>query len=255
MTETGIDPGTDTDLSGDETIAGYIRVSTSDQDAGRQRDSIEATYGEGNIEWYADLGESGADATRPEYQRLQDDIESGEIDVLAAHELDRLGRSFSELASFVDFCDEHDVGIDLVNQPVDTTGDSWMGEMMLNMLIVFADAERAMIQDRVTQGVKKTMAEGKHVGRPPLGYDVDEEGFLVQNEEFGRVQQFIREVKKGRPKRPTARAFGIPEGSVQSVLANSEEHYDIPFENDSWKVDRARVEAGEKELEPLKLDE
>lgn len=238
-------------------VAGYIRVSTSDQDLGRQRNTIESKYDteEYQLEWYPDIGNSGANASREEYQRLQSDIEAGTVDIVAAHELDRLGRSFSELASFVDFCDDHEVGIDLVNQPVDTTGDEWMSEMMLNMLIVFADAERAMIQDRVTQGIRKTMAEGKHVGRPPLGYEVDEEGFLRQNSEFGRVQQFIREVKKGRAKRPTARSFGIPEGSVHTVLERAEKHYDIPFDNDEWKMERAKVESGQKELEPLKLDD
>lgn len=77
---------------------------------------------------------------------------------MVAHELDRLGRSFADLAGFIE--DLREKGIDLVNKPIGTVGeDDWMAEMMLNMMMVFAD--------------------GKRVGRPPFGYTV-EDGFLQQ---------------------------------------------------------------------------
>jgi DNA invertase Pin-like site-specific DNA recombinase len=108
---------------------------------------------EGNqVEWFCDLGESGASASREEYQRLREHV--AEYDVVVAHELDRLGRSFADLAGFVDDLREKDVGIDLVNQPIGTVGeDDWMAEMMLNMMMVFADAERKMIRSRVQEGI------------------------------------------------------------------------------------------------------
>jgi hypothetical protein len=34
-------------------------------------------------------------------------------------------------------------------------------------------------------------------------------------------------------------------------LKRSEQNYEIPFDNDQWKIKRAKVEAGEKELKPL----
>lgn len=33
-------------------VAGYVRVSTDDQDAERQRDAIERAYSDADIEWY-----------------------------------------------------------------------------------------------------------------------------------------------------------------------------------------------------------
>lgn len=96
----------------------------------------------------------------------------------------------------------------MVEQPVDTTGkEDWRGDLMLNILITFADAERRMIKDRVQQGIDKARRDGKRVGRPPFGYDV-EDGFMYQvPNEYVRAQNFIREIKKGRSKRATAEYF------------------------------------------------
>jgi DNA invertase Pin-like site-specific DNA recombinase len=233
-------------------IAAYVRVSTDDQNEDRQMRAIRQKYSEeGNqIEWFCDLGESGASTSRQEYQRLREHV--AEYDVVVAHELDRLGRSFADLAGFVEDLREKGVDIDLVNQPIGTVGeDDWMAEMMLNMMMVFADAERKMIRSRVQEGIDAAIADGKRVGRPPFGHTV-EDGFLQQiPAEYVRAQTFIREVRKGREKHATAAFFEIPDSAVQSILARAEANYDIPFDNDQWRLERAKVDAGEKDLPPL----
>jgi DNA invertase Pin-like site-specific DNA recombinase len=233
-------------------IAAYVRVSTDDQNEDRQMRAIRQKYSEeGNqIDWYCDLGESGASTSRQEYQCLREHV--AEYDVVVAHELDRLGRSFADLAGFVEDLREQGVDIDLVNQPIGTVGeDDWMAEMMLNMMMVFADAERKMIRSRVQEGIDAAIADGKRVGRPPFGYTV-EDGFLQQiPAEYVRAQTFIREVRKGREKHATAAFFEIPESAVQSILARAEANYDVPFDNDQWRLERAKVTADEKDLSPL----
>ncbi len=235
----------------DQKIAAYVRVSTADQDAERQRESITTAYNEStNITWFVDI-ESGAKINREQYQELRESIEK--YDVVVTTEIDRLGRSFSELASFVEELREKDIDLHCTSQPISTVGeDDWMSDFLLNLLIVFADAERRMIQDRVQTGIDKAIRDGKRIGRPPLGYDVDDDGFLFQDPvEYAKVQNFIREVKKGRPKSSTAEFFGIKQSAIQSILKRSEQNYEIPFDNDQWKIKRAKVEAGEKELKPL----
>ncbi|EMA55847.1 recombinase family protein [Halococcus thailandensis] len=233
-------------------VAAYVRVSTDDQNEQRQMRAIRERYEkEGyQIEWYCDLGESGASTSRREYQRLREHVE--EYDVVVAHELDRLGRSFADLAGFIEDLREKGVDIDLVNQPIGTVGeDDWMAEMMLNMMMVFADAERKMIRSRVQEGIDAAIANGKRVGRPPFGYTV-EDGFLQQiPAEYVRTQTFIREVRKGREKKATATFFEIPESKIRSILERAEANYDVPFDNDQWRLERAKVDAGEKELPPL----
>jgi DNA invertase Pin-like site-specific DNA recombinase len=203
-----------------------------------------------DIDWFCDLGESGASPSRREYQRLREHV--AEYDVVVAHELDRLGRSFADLAGFVADLREQAIDIDLVNQPIGTVGeDDWMAEMILNMMMVFADAERKMIQSRVQEGIDAAVADGKRVGRPPFGYTV-EDGFLQQiPTEYVRAQNFIREVRKGREKRATAAFFDIPVSTMRSILARAEANYDVAFDNDQWRLERAKVDAGEKEFPPL----
>jgi DNA invertase Pin-like site-specific DNA recombinase len=198
-------------------IAAYVRVSTDDQNEDRQMRAIRAKYAKPEqdieIDWYCDLGESGASTSRHEYQRLREHIE--DYDVVVAHELDRLGRSFADLASFIEALREKSIDIDLVNQPIGTVGeDDWMAEMMLNMMMVFADAERKMIRSRVQEGIDTAIADGKRVGRPPFGYTV-EDGFLQQiPTEYVRAQRFIHEVRKGREKQATAAFFEIPDSNT-----------------------------------------
>jgi len=62
-------------------------------------------------------------------------------------------------------------------------------------------------------------------------------------------------VKKGREKTATAEFFNIPQSSIQSILDRSEDNYDIVFNNDKWRVERAKVQSGDKELEPLSQPE
>jgi DNA invertase Pin-like site-specific DNA recombinase len=68
--------------------------------------------------------------------------------------------------------------------------------MMLNMIMVFADAERKMIRSRVKECIDAAIADGKRVGRPPFGYTI-EDGFLQQiSSGYVRAQTFIREIRK-----------------------------------------------------------
>ena len=236
-----------------KTVAGYVRVSTDDQDDERQRESILQHYDPEDIAWHVDI-ESGASLSRDQYNELRENI--NEYDVVVTTEIDRLGRSFSELASFVEELREKNIDLHCTEQPISTVeNDDWMGDLLLNLMIVFADAERQMITDRVQQGIDKARRDGKRVGRPPFGYDV-ENGFMYQvPNEYARAQNFILEVKKGRSKRATAEYFEIPESAVQSILKRAHQNYEIPFDNDQWKVERAKVEAGEKDLGPLESSE
>jgi hypothetical protein len=104
---------------------------------------------------------------------------------------------------------------------------------------------------RVQEGIDTAIADGKRVGRPPYGYTV-EDGFLQRlPDQYVRAQNFIREVQKGREKRSTAVFFDIPESKVRSILTRSETNYEIPFDNGQWQIERAKVNAGEKDLPPL----
>jgi DNA invertase Pin-like site-specific DNA recombinase len=103
----------------------------------------------------------------------------------------------------------------------------------------------------VQQGVDRAIREGKRVGRPPFGYLV-EDGYLEQKpDEYVRAQKFVREVKKGRQKTATAEFFNVPESAIGSILDRSEKNYGVEFDNSEWRIEREKVRADEKKLEPL----
>jgi len=93
--------------------------------------------------------------------------------VISAWSVDSLGRSLQDLVSFLN--ELHALGIDLYlhQQALDTSTPS--GRAMFNMCGVFAEFERAMIQERVKSGLSRARAKGKQLGRKPHGEDVEEE--------------------------------------------------------------------------------
>jgi DNA invertase Pin-like site-specific DNA recombinase len=82
----------------------------------------------------------------------------GKIDVVAAWSVDRLGRSLQDLVGFLG--ELNSVGCDLYleKQAVDTTTPA--GRALFQMLGVFAEFERAIIQERIHAGLARARAKG-----------------------------------------------------------------------------------------------
>jgi resolvase-like protein len=90
-----------------------------------------------------------------------------------AWSVDRLGRSLQDLVGFLS--DLHALKIDLFlrQQGLDTTTPA--GKALFQMMGVFAEFERAMIQERVHAGLARTRSEGKRLGRPPIAPALENE--------------------------------------------------------------------------------
>ena len=90
-----------------------------------------------------------------------------EFDQVAVWSVDRLGRSLQDLIGTLR--ELHDVGGDLYlhTQGLDTRTSA--GKAMFQMMGVFAEFERAMIQERIHAGLARARAEGKRLGRAPRG--------------------------------------------------------------------------------------
>jgi DNA invertase Pin-like site-specific DNA recombinase len=83
-----------------------------------------------------------------------------------AWSVDRLGRSLKHLIDSL--ADLHSARIDLYlhQQAIDTSTDS--GRAFFQMLGVFAEFERSLIQARVKAGVDRARSTGKRLGRPTI---------------------------------------------------------------------------------------
>ena len=190
----------------------YVRVSTDDQrDNGYSIDSqlrMIKEYCEKNdysiIDVYNDAGHSGKDLMRPEMQRLLADIKSKKIDKLIAIKVDRLTRNNYDGFWLLNYCEEHDVKIELILEPYDVSTAN--GEMIFGMNLVFGQRERKEIGARTKRAMEEMALEKIHPSKAPYGY--------IRNKETGHLEiepieaQVVKEIfelcKQGKSTRNIA---------------------------------------------------
>lgn len=144
----------------------YARVSTSEQEVSNQVAEIAAAGFA--VEPYRIITEtisgSVAIAQRPEFTRLLDKMEHG--DVLIVTKLDRLGRDAIDVASTVAKLEELGIRVHcLALGGVDLTSSA--GKLTMGVINAVAQFERDLLIERTQAGIARAKAEGKRMGRPP----------------------------------------------------------------------------------------
>ena len=163
-----------------------VRVSIDDQrDNGYSIDSqlrMIKEYCEKNeydiVDIYNDAGHSGKDLMRPEMQRLLKDIKSKKIDKLVAIKVDRLTRNNYDGFWLLNYCEEHDVKIELILEPYDVSTAN--GEMIFGMNLVFGQRERKEIGARTKRAMEEMALEHIHPSKAPYGY--------IRNKKTGHLE-------------------------------------------------------------------
>src|SRR5271154_7389092 len=152
-------------------VAIYSRVSTDHQtteNEERELHAIADRMGWTVVKVYRDQGVGGAKSreNRPAFDALCKDASRRQFDLIAAWSVDRLGRSLQDLVGFL--TEIHALGINLFlhQQGIDTTTPA--GKALFQIMGVFAEFERAMIQERVKAGLERARAQGKRLGRRPI---------------------------------------------------------------------------------------
>jgi DNA invertase Pin-like site-specific DNA recombinase len=109
---------------------------------------------------YKDHGISGAKGRdqRPAFDQLIRDANQRKFDMVMAWSVDRLGRSLQDLVGFLSELHALHVDLFLHQQGLDTTTPG--GKAMFQMMGVFAEFERSMIQERVRAGLRRAVAAG-----------------------------------------------------------------------------------------------
>jgi DNA invertase Pin-like site-specific DNA recombinase len=154
----------------------YLRVSTTEQTTANQERELRQAAERAGWEVtkvYRDQGISGAKSRdkRPAFDALCRDATKRQFDVVMAWNVDRLGRSLQDLVGFL--AELHAIKVDLFlhQQGLDTTTPG--GKAMFQMLGVFAEFERSIIQERVRAGLARAKDEGKVLGRPRIAADIE----------------------------------------------------------------------------------
>lgn len=90
---------------------------------------------------YDDGGFSGGNMEGPALKELFQDVKSGLVDMVVVYKIDRLSRSLFDFSKIVELFDKYGVSFVSVTQAFNTSTSS--GKLMLNMLLSFAQYERA----------------------------------------------------------------------------------------------------------------
>jgi DNA invertase Pin-like site-specific DNA recombinase len=136
---------------------GYVRVSTEEQNEGRQLEGLKKF----DIEKWFTEKVSGKDTNRPKLQEMLDFAREG--DTIFIHDFSRLARSTKDLLDIVDQLTAK--GIHLVSGKENLDTSTPTGKLMLTMIAAINEFERSNLLERQKEGIALAVKEGKYKGR------------------------------------------------------------------------------------------
>ena len=146
----------------------YLRVSTIDKGQNLQVQEVPLRRWVQRLGYkpsvYAEEGVSGARTTRPVLERLRKSVRRREVAAVAVWKLDRLGRSLRHLLQLLEEFESHGIRL-LVHDMAMDTGTP-QGKLFFSIMGAFAEFERALIAERVKDGLQFAQSHGTRSGRP-----------------------------------------------------------------------------------------
>lgn len=142
-------------------VAIYCRISTEDQKIERQVQLCKQfceRLGHETYDIYTDVT-SGIKESRPEFNRLLEDMRLFKFEGIVVTKIDRMGRSLKHLLSLIEEFTKKGVHFIAVTQNIDTS--SSMGKLQLQIMGAFAEFERNLISERTKEGLKFAKNVGK----------------------------------------------------------------------------------------------
>ena len=169
-------------------VYGYERVSTTEQNLGRQRERLLQAGVEAEHIFSDKI--SGKDMNRPNLKNLLSHLREG--DELVVLSLDRLGRNSRDIITLVDNLRSKGIKLRLLDMDIDS--DSPVGKLIIAIMAELAEVERLNILERQRQGLELAKAEGRKNGRPRK--ELDEKEFNRIYEKYLRNEISVTDASK-----------------------------------------------------------
>ena len=203
----------------------YCRVSTDEQAAegfsidgqAEKLRGYAALHDLGEVAVVSDPGWSGKDCERPGLQQLLAMIRAGDVSAVLIWRLDRLSRNLGDLILLADEFGRAGVDLHSFSERLDLS--SATGRMFYNVLGSFAQFYREQLAENVRMGMAQAMREGRHVNRPPTGYDL-RDGLLVANDDAVAVRRVFELRAEGLSQSAIGTSTGIKHSTVLAILKN-----------------------------------
>ena len=143
---------------------------------------------------------------RPGQMALLEAIRSGTVDRVLLHSIDRMGRSLTELVSFVEMCRASGVALYLHEQHLDTVTSN--GLSIFDVVGMMTLHLRQSRRERILRGQAAARAASVRFGRPPIS--------------ASKVERAKQGLASGKGVRQVARLTGLSPAScsrIKSALA------------------------------------
>ena len=172
-------------------VVGYVRVSTVEQNEGRQL----VTMDKYNVEKLFTEKISAKDTKRAQLQAMIDFIREG--DTVVVHDFSRLARSTKDLLELVELFNSK--GVKLISNKENIDSSTPTGKLMLTMIGAINEFERANLLERQREGIALAKKEGKYKGRKEV--KVDNFGYHYNRYLTRQVNksQLAKELEVSRP--------------------------------------------------------
>ena len=173
---------------------GYVRVSSVNQKTERQLDgvAVDRTFTDNC---------SGKDTERPQLTLMLGNLRDG--DTLLVHPMDR---DVGDLRRIVEGLTARGVVVQFIKESLTFSDEaSPMNLLLLNMLGVVAQFERAMILERQREGIAVAKLRGVYKGRNPVM-------------DAASIALALAFIKDGVPKTVIARELGVSRASLYAHL-------------------------------------
>ncbi|GHU59272.1 hypothetical protein AGMMS49975_26670 [Clostridia bacterium] len=137
---------------------------------------------------YADLGQTGTNDNRTEWQRMLTDCENGKIDIVFTKSISRFARNTLDLLETVRRLKELGIEVRFEKENISTmSGD---GELMLTILASFAQEESFSISENIKWKIRHGFQQGKQSSTQLYGYRWDGANFVIEPTE-AEIVRFI----------------------------------------------------------------
>lgn len=187
-------------------IYAYCRVSTEQQNLGRQEEGITEFVNKNNLsitEWFCDKI-SGKTFDRDNYLKMKELAQKD--DIIIIKELDRFGRTMQSIKKEWQYFMDKGVKIIVVDMPLissniegnKTLDMQFIADLVFEVLCYCAEKEREKISQRTREGLAARKSQGVVLGRPRQNDDKEE--YIIEN--YGKIPN-VELVKQLDMKMPT----------------------------------------------------
>lgn len=178
---------------------------------------------------FIDNGYSGGNIDREGFQSMMRQIERGKIRKVIVYRLDRISRSLSDFVGILETLKKYNVQFVSSQESFDTS--SPYGEMIVKILMVFAEFERQSIIERVTQAYAHRSEIGLYMGgRRPYGFNLkDTVIHNIKTKMYEPVPEETEQIKY------IFENYAVPNVTLRRLMDNLVQNNILPTEG-SWST-------------------